>query len=406
MAKRIILAYSGGLDTSWCIPHLIGEGWEVITVTVDVGGMSDAEREDLAERAQKLGAISHHFVDARAAFYATTLRFLIAGNVRRGGVYPLCVGAERFLQAQMVAEFANQAGALAIGHGCTAAGNDQVRFETALRALAPGMEIVAPIRDLTPSRSQQVEDLQRLGMPVPKHGAAYSINSGLWGVTIGGTETTTSDGQVPEHAWVRTQGAYANPKAPTKITLTFKEGQPTHVDGVAMEPVALIEHVDTLAASYGIGRGVHLGDTVLGVKGRVAFEAPAATVLIESHRELEKLVLTGRQQRIKDSLAGPYGDWVHEGQLLDPVCRDIEALFLQSQERVTGVVHVLMRPGSLFIEGVESPYSLMAASKGVYGEAVGEWTAADALGFSRIVGLPGVFHRRAGVRAAEQAKAK
>lgn len=399
MAKRIILAYSGGLDTSWCIPHLIGEGWEVITVTVDVGGMSDAEREDLAERAQKLGAISHHFVDARAAFYATTLRFLIAGNVRRGGVYPLCVGAERFLQAQMVAEFANQAGASAIGHGCTAAGNDQVRFETALRALAPGMEIVAPIRDLTPSRSQQVEDLQRLGMPVPKHGAAYSINSGLWGVTIGGTETTTSDGQVPEHAWVRTQGAFANPKAPTKITLTFKEGQPTHVDGVAMEPVALIEHVDALAAGYGIGRGVHLGDTVLGVKGRVAFEAPAATVLIESHRELEKLVLTGRQQAMKDAAARNYGDWLHEGHFLDPACRDIEALLTQSQTRVTGEVVVTLRTGSLFVEGVSSPYSLMAASGSTYGEAAKDWTPTDAAGFSRLVALPSILAARAGARA-------
>lgn len=399
MAKRIILAYSGGLDTSWCIPHLIGEGWEVITVTVDVGGMSDDERQDLADRAKQLGAISHHFVDARAAFYATTLRFLIAGNVRRGGVYPLCVGAERFLQAQMVAEFANQAGAAAIGHGCTAAGNDQVRFETALRALAPGVEIVAPIRDLTPSRSQQVEDLQRLGMPVPKHGAAYSINSGLWGVTIGGTETTTSDGQVPEHAWVRTQGAFAAPKGPIKLTLTFKEGQPTHVDGVAMEPVALIEHVDALAASYGIGRGVHLGDTVLGVKGRVAFEAPAATVLIESHRELEKLVLTGRQQAMKDAAARNYGDWLHEGHFLDPACRDIEALLIQSQTRVTGEVVVTLRPGSLFVEGVSSPYSLMAASGSTYGEAAKDWTPTDAAGFSRLVALPSILAARAGARA-------
>jgi argininosuccinate synthase len=261
------------------------------------------------------------------------------------------------------------------------------------------MEIVAPIRDLTPSRSQQVEDLQRLGMPVPKHGAAYSINSGLWGVTIGGTETTTSDGQVPEHAWVRTQGAYANPKAPTKITLTFKEGQPTHVDGVAMEPVALIEHVDTLAASYGIGRGVHLGDTVLGVKGRVAFEAPAATVLIESHRELEKLVLTGRQQAMKDAAARNYGDWLHEGHFLDPACRDIEALLTQSQTRVSGEVVVTLRTGSLFVEGVSSPYSLMAASRSTYGEAAKDWTPTDAAGFSRLVALPSILAARAGARA-------
>jgi argininosuccinate synthase len=215
-------------------------------------------------------------------------------------------------------------------------------------------------------------------------------------VTIGGTETLTSAGSIPDAAWVLTRDAFTNPRAPERHVISFEQGRPSALDGEALEPVTLIERLEALAAPFGIGRGIHLGDTIIGTKGRVAFEAPAAETLLTAHRELEKLVLTGRQQRIKELVAQPYGDLVHEGQLLDPVCRDIEALLLSSQERVTGDVHVLFRPGSLFVEGVESPFSLMAASKGVYGESAGEWTPADALGFSKIVSLTGMFHRRAG----------
>ena len=231
---------------------------------------------------------------------------------------------------------------------------------------------------------------------MPPFGAAYSINRGLWGVTIGGKETLTSEGSIPDSAWVLSKDAFTNPQPPAKHTIHFEKGRPVGIDGKTMSAVEVVEQLETLGAPYGIGRGIHLGDTIIGTKGRVAFEAPAAETLLIAHRELEKLVLTPRQQRIKDSLAGPYGDWVHEGQLLDPVCRDIEALFLSSQERVTGKVHVLFRPGSLFVEGVESPHSLMAVSKGVYGEAAGEWTPQDALGFSKIVSLTGMFHARAG----------
>ena len=240
-------------------------------------------------------------------------------------------------------------------------------------------------------------------LPVPPYGAAYSTNRGLWGVTIGGTETLTSQGSIPESAWVLSKGAFDQPALPQHHTLRFERGRPVGLDGKALSPVALIERLETLAAPFGIGRGIHLGDTIIGTKGRVAFEAPAAEVLLNAHRELEKLVLTARQQRIKESVAQPYGDWVHEGQLLDPVCRDIEALLVSSQQRVTGDVHVLLRPGSVFVEGVESPYSLMAASKGVYGESAGEWTPTDALGFSKIVALTGVFHARAGELAAKSA---
>jgi argininosuccinate synthase len=294
---------------------------------------------------------------------------------------------------------ARELGTNMIAHGCTAAGNDQVRFEVALRTLAPDLEVLAPVRDKAFKRQEELDYLQKRNLPVPPHGAAYSINRGLWGVTIGGKETLTSAGSIPDSAWVLSRDAFTNPRAPEKHVVSFDNGRPAGLDGKKMSPVQVIESLETLAAPFGIGRGIHLGDTIIGTKGRVAFEAPAAETLLTAHRELEKLVLTGRQQRIKELVAQPYGDLVHEGQLLDPVCRDIEALLVSSQERVTGDVHVLFRPGSLFIEGVESPYSLMAASKGVYGEAVGEWTPTDALGFSKIVSLTGVFARRAAERA-------
>ncbi|MCU0758128.1 MAG: argininosuccinate synthase [Steroidobacteraceae bacterium] len=401
MTQPIVLAYSGGLDTSFLVPWLKENyGRPIITVTVDTGGIDAAAAKTLRERALALGAVEHHQVDARADYFDQVLRFLIMGNVRRGQLYPLCVGAERVMQAQTIALMARKLGTGSIAHGCTAAGNDQVRFEVALRTLAPELEIIAPVRDKAFKRQEELEFLQARKLPVPPFGAAYSINRGLWGVTIGGKETLTSSGSIPESAWVLSKDAFERPPSPQHHKIHFDKGIPVGLDGKTLAPVEVIERLEQIAGPFGIGRGIHLGDTIIGTKGRVAFEAPAAETLIVAHRELEKLVLTGRQQRIKEMLAGPYGDWVHEGQLLDPVCRDIEALFLQSQERVTGEVNVLLRAGSLFIEGVESPYSLMAASKGVYGEATGEWTAADALGFSRIVGLTGVFHRRAGERAA------
>ncbi len=396
-ARPIVLAYSGGLDTSFLVPW-VAENYKrpIITVTVDTGGLDDQARRTLAERAKALGAVEHHIVDARADYFEQVLRFLIMGNIRRGQLYPLCVGAERVMQAQTIAHMARQLGTNMIAHGCTAAGNDQVRFEVALRTLAPDLEVLAPVRDKAFKRQDELEYLQKRNLPVPPHGAAYSINRGLWGVTIGGTETLTSSGSIPDSAWVLSRDAFSNPKAPERHVISFEKGRPVKLDGKAMSAVDLIETLETLGAPFAIGRGIHLGNTIIGTKGRVAFEAPAAETLLTAHRELEKLVLTPRQQRIKELVAQPYGDLVHEGQLLDPVCRDIEALLLSSQDRVTGDVRVLYRPGSLFIEGVESPYSLMAASKGVYGEAAGEWTATDALGFSKIVSLTGVFHRRAG----------
>ncbi len=406
-AKPIVLAYSGGLDTSFLVPWVAeNTGRPVITVTVDTGGIDAGAAKVLGERSKALGAIAHHQIDARADYFEQVLRFLIMGNVRRGNLYPLCVGAERVMQAQTMAKVARELGTDTIAHGCTAAGNDQVRFEVALRTMAADLEVYAPVRDKTFSRKEELEYLQARNMPIPPHGAAYSINRGLWGVTIGGTETLTSEGSIPESAWVLSKEAFTNPAAPEKHTVHFEQGRPSGLNGRKMTPVEVIEALETIGARFGIGRGIHLGDTIIGTKGRVAFEAPAADILLTAHRELEKLVMTPRQQRIKDMVAAPYGDLVHEGQLLDPVCRDIEALMLSSQERVTGDVHVLLRPGSLFIEGVQSPYSLMKASKGVYGEAVGEWTPQDALGFSKIVALTGVFHARAGEQAKQAKKDK
>ncbi len=393
----ILLAFSGGLDTSFCVPWL-KETYRrpVITVTVDTGGLDAAAAAALAKRSAELGAIEHLLIDARKAYFDHVLKYLIMGNIRRGGLYPLCVGAERVLQAQTIAQMALSRSSAMVAHGCTAAGNDQVRFEVALRTLAPELTIIAPVRDRAFKRTEQLEYLNAHGLPVPPFGAAYSVNRGLWGVTIGGKETLSSAGSIPEDAWVLSKDAFSSPRAPQRHTIGFAAGVPASLDGTALEPVAIIERLEALAGPYGIGRGIHLGDTVIGTKGRVAFEAPAAEVLLTAHRELEKLVLTGKQARIKESVAQPYGDLVHEGQHLDPVCRDIEALLVSSQARVTGEVAVLLRPGSLFIEGVSSPHSLMAASKGVYGEAAGEWTSADALGFSKMLALTGIFHRRAG----------
>jgi argininosuccinate synthase len=396
-AKPILLAFSGGLDTSFCVPWLMDVyKRQVITVTVDTGGIDAAAARSLEQRSAELGAVEHHLIDARAAYFDQVLKFLIMGNIRRGGLYPLCVGAERVLQAQTIAQMALTLKTTMVAHGCTAAGNDQVRFEVALRTLAPDLEIIAPVRDRAFKRPEQLKYLEEHELPIPPFGAAYSVNRGLWGVTIGGQETLTSGGSIPDDAWVLSKEAFSNPRAPERHTIGFKAGIPVSLDGEVQSPVSIIERLEALAGPFGIGRGIHLGDTVIGTKGRVAFEAPAADVLLTAHRELEKLVLTGKQARLKDTVAQPYGDWVHEGQHLDPVCRDIEALLTSSQVRVTGEVKVLFRPGSAFIEGVTSPYSLMAASKGVYGEAAGEWTPADALGYSKMLALTGIFHKRAG----------
>ena len=392
----IILAFSGGLDTSFCVPWL-RETYNrpVITATVNTGGLDAAAADALQARALALGATEHVLIEARAAFFDDVIRYLIMGNVRRGNLYPLCVGSERGLQATHLAELAIQRQSSTVAHGCTAAGNDQVRFEIALKTLAPTLESLAPVRDHAWARQDQLDFLAERGLPAPASGSAYSINRGLWGVTIGGTETLDSKASIPEAAWVLSGGALDNPLPPRDLTVHFEEGVPTAIDNDSLDPVTLIERLESIGAEYAVGRGIHLGDTILGTKGRVAFEAPAAEILLTAHRELEKLTLSPSQQRIKETVAQSYGEFVHEGRQLDPVCRDIEALLRSSQETVTGQAHLKIGSGYVFVTGVESPYSLLAASQGTYGEAAGEWTAADAVGFSRILALPGMLQSRA-----------
>lgn len=354
--EPILLAFSGGLDTSFLVPWL-SENYQrpIITVTVDTGGIDADAAKVLDQRARALGAKDHILVEAKQDYFEQVIKYLIMGNVKRGQMYPLCVGAERVMQAQTIAEYARKLGTKVVAHGCTAAGNDQVRFEVALRTLAPELTILAPVRDQAFKRPDQLQYLQDRDLTIPPYGAAYSVNRGLWGVTIGGKETLTSEGSIPDHAWVLSKDAFSKPQPAELHSIGFEKGIPSSLDGVKLDPVSVIENVEAIGARFGIGRGIHLGDTIIGTKGRVAFEAPAAEVLIGAHRELEKLVMTGRQQRVKEMLSGPYGDLVHEGQHLDPVCRDMEALFLNSQARVTGEVKVQYRPGSAFVAGVTSP---------------------------------------------------
>lgn len=392
----IILAFSGGLDTSFCVPWLKENlGRDVITACVDTGGIDAEAAAALETRALALGAIEHVLIDAKQDFFDSVIRFLIAGNVLRGHAYPLCVGAERGLQAERLAQIARDRGATTVAHGCTAAGNDQVRFEVALRTLNPGLTVLAPVRDNSWVREEQLAYLEKHNLPMPAQGSDYSINRGLWGISIGGKETLTSAASIPESAWVLSATAFSEPLAPSTHSVEFAHGVPVALDGESLSPVALIEKLEQLAGRYGIGRGIHLGDTILGTKGRVAFEAPAAITLITAHRELEKLVLSAQQMRVKDSISATYGDLVHEGKQLDLACDDIEALLQSSQRRVTGTVKFSLQPGHLFIEGSESPHSLLAATKGVYGEAAGEWTAEDAVGYARILSLPGSLQTKA-----------
>ena len=392
----IVLAFSGGLDTSFCVPWLM-ETYQrpVVTVTVNTGGLAAADAISLEERARALGATDHVLVEAREEFFNDVLKFLVMGNVRRGQLYPLCVGAERGIQAKLLAGLAEELGSKTVAHGCTAAGNDQVRFEIVLKTLAPKLEVLAPVRDHAWAREAQLEYLESRGLPGPAAGSAYSINRGLWGVTIGGTETLGSAQSIPESAWVLSSGALDEPAPQQELTIEFLRGVAVSLNGKGLDPVALIEELESLGSRFGIGRGIHLGDTILGTKGRVAFEAPSAEILLTCHRELEKLTLSPLQQRIKDQVSQAYGDFVHEGKQLDPVCRDIEALLESSQTWVSGVAHCVLQPGHVFVSGVESPHSLMAASRGQYGESAGEWTAEDAVGFSRILALPGMLHTRA-----------
>ena len=383
--KLCALAFSGGLDTSWCVNWLQQQGYDVATLTIDTGGFDAAERERIASVAAQLGSVQHHHIDARAELWHDWLRFLLYGNVLRGQMYPLSVSAERVCQARRLALQAKAIGAQAVAHGSTGAGNDQVRFDVAFRALCPELTLITPIRQLAISREQELADLAERGIEVPARAKRYSVNEGMWGTSVGGQETHDSWQHLPDDAWPG--GLVDATRAPQTLTLSFEQGNPVAIDGQPAGPVELIEQLNQLGRSYGIGRGIHLGDTILGIKGRVGYEAPAAHLLIAAHRELEKLVLSGKQLFWKESQGSLFGSLVHEGHAFDPLVEDLQALLLSSQRRVTGEVRLLLRPHGFEVQGVRSPHSLMQSRVASYGEGAKAWTGEEAAGYAKIFGI-------------------
>ena len=378
--KKLVLAYSGGLDTSYCLKTLSQEGYEVHAVSVNTGGFSAQEIEQQEKNAYTMGASSYQSINALQSFYDKIVKFLIFGNVLKNNTYPLSVSAERIVQAIEIIEYAKRIGAKYIAHGSTGAGNDQVRFDLIFQVLAPAIEIITPIRDQQLSREDEIAYLKSQGIDLSWEKAQYSINQGLWGTSVGGSETLTSDQALPETA-------YPSPlieKEPKKITLSFKHGELVALDGQSGDPVTLIQALQAIAKNYAIGRDIHVGDTIIGIKGRVGFEAAAPMIILKAHHLLEKHTQTKWQQFQKEQLANFYGMQLHEGNYLDTVMRDIEAFLSSSQKTVTGDVYVTLYPYRFELEGISSPHDLMNASFGSYGEMNNAWSAEDAKGFIKI----------------------
>jgi argininosuccinate synthase len=391
----LALAFSGGLDTSYCVPRLAELGFTVHTAYVDTGGASAEELEQIRRQALAVGAHQHHVVDAREAVFDRFVRYLIQGNVLRGEVYPLSVSAERTQQAISVVEVAREIGATAVAHGSTGAGNDQVRFDIALRVLAPELAIVTPIRDEGLTRDKAIEYLQARNLPVPPKAGAFSINKGLWGTTWGGGWTHDTWAPPPPELL----DPPADAPAPRDFVIGWKEGVPTALDGAALRGADLIGQLSAQCERYGVGHNIHVGETALGIKGRIGFEAGAAIVLVTAHRELEKLVLTKWQTFWKDHLSRFYGDRLHEGHYFDPALRDIERFITSSQERVTGETRVRLAPGRFMVTGSRSPFSLMDRSVATYGEENRLWTGDEARAFARIGAIPSLLAAKAGAKA-------
>jgi len=384
MPRKVVLGFSGGLDTSFCVKYLTEDkGYEVHSIIVNTGGFTEAELKQVEEHAYALGVATHTTVNAVKSYYDDIIRYLIYGNVLKNNTYPLSVSAERLSQALHIAEHVKRTGATAVAHGSTGAGNDQVRFDMVFHILIPGVEIITPIRDLKLSREEEIDYLKKKGVAMNFDKALYSINKGLWGTSVGGRETLQSKGMLPDSAW---------PTPMTKdgseeVTLAFEKGELTGINGKTFgHPTEAIQYLQAIAGPYGIGRDVHVGDTIIGIKGRVGFEAAAPMVILKAHHALEKHVLTKWQLNWKDQLALFYGNWLHEGQILDPVMRDIEAFFTRSQEQVTGEVFVQLFPYRFQVLGISSPYDLMSSRFGKYGEMNTGFTGDDVRGFSRIFG--------------------
>ncbi|NCT77042.1 MAG: argininosuccinate synthase [Chitinophagaceae bacterium] len=384
MAKKVVLGFSGGLDTSFCVKYLTDDlGYEVHSIIVNTGGFSDEELRQIEAHAYKLGVKTHKTVNAVKSYYDSIIRFLIYGNVLKNNTYPLSVSAERLSQALHIADHAKELNADAVAHGSTGAGNDQVRFDMIFHIMIPGVEIITPIRDLKLSREAEIEYLKGKNVDMNFAKAAYSINKGLWGTSVGGRETLSSKGILPEEAWP-TQVTRTGSE---EVTLHFEKGELRKVNGQSFShPSEAIQHLQQIAGPYGLGRDIHVGDTIIGIKGRVGFEAAAPMVILKAHHALEKHVLTKWQLNWKDQLAQFYGNWLHEGQILDPVMRDIEAFLESSQRNVTGDVFVQLQPYRFQIIGIESKFDLMNSKFGKYGEMNTGFTGEDVRGFSRIFG--------------------
>jgi argininosuccinate synthase len=382
MMNDVVLAFSGGLDTTYCLLYLRAEcGYRVHTVTVDTGGFTSEEKAAIERRAYELGAATHTTLNCSRLLYDQCIRYLVFGNVLRYGTYPLSVSAERAIQARVIVDVARQRGARALAHGSTGAGNDQVRFDAAWSILAPEMAIITPIRDGNITREQALAYLHAHGVSLEHNRPPYSVNRGIWGTTIGGRETLTSHERLPDDAFptpITEDGS-------KRLTLHFIRGELVGLDGTLFEhPLGAIAALEQIATSWGVGRGIHTGDTIIGTKGRVGFQAAAAIVTIAAHHALEKHTLTKWQLTLKEHLALWYGQLLHEGMFEEPALRAIETFFERTQRTVTGDVLIELAPKRFEIEGVISPHDLMNAQFGRYGEEATDWNAQDVRGFARI----------------------
>jgi argininosuccinate synthase len=390
--EKIVLGFSGGLDTTFCVKYLTQDkGLEVHSVIVNTGGFTQEELKKVEAHAYALGVTTHTAVDAVKGYYDSIVKYLIYGNVLKNNTYPLSVSAERLSQALHIAAHVKKVGAKMVAHGSTGAGNDQVRFDMIFQIMIPGVEILTPIRDLKLSREAEITYLKEKGVAMNFEKAAYSINKGLWGTSVGGKETLHSKGMLPETAWPTQMTKESTDE---EMVISFEQGEIKKVNGQSFgHPTEAIQYIQSIAGPYGIGRDIHVGDTIIGIKGRVGFEAAAPMVILKAHHALEKHVLTKWQLSWKDQLAQFYGNWLHEGQILDPVMRDIEAYLSNSQAQVTGDVFIQLNPYRFQIIGIESPNDLMSDKFGKYGEMNTGWTGDDVRGFTKIFGnQTAIFH--------------
>jgi argininosuccinate synthase len=389
-SKKLVIAYSGGLDTSYCAVSLSKAGYEVHAVSVNTGGFSKSDVQSIEQNAYKMGVSTYKNIEAVTTFYQKVIKFLIFGNVLKNNTYPLSVSAERIVQAIEIIEYAKSIGAHYIAHGSTGAGNDQVRFDMIFQTLAPEIEIITPIRDQKLTRQDEITYLKSNGIDLDWEKAKYSINKGLWGTSVGGDETLTSHLALPESAYP----SQLESETPETVTLSFTKGELTGIDGIENSPEINIQALDDRASKFAIGRDIHVGDTIVGIKGRVGFEAAAALIIVKAHHLLEKHTLTKWQLQHKDYLSNFYGMHLHEGQYLDPVMRDMEAFLNSSQQHVSGSVEVVLKPYHFSINGIQSKHDLMNAKFGSYGEVNNGWTAEEAKGFIKINGNQNKIHQQ------------